>query len=420
MKKIAFCLFLFLNTTMMLAQDLNEYLLDRLTASWQCRQVDYEDMTNVVLNNKDNLDSYLRGLAFVEIMRSEGNDSMTIKMIDKLFELYNDSRIAGMRDYLLDTKKRLLLLDNRYNEISEMANYVGKRWPDDADMQQWVIRHKRLADAAKDIKPVILKWGKNESRLAANKNLTYQNDSLPFMTFNAKFNGVETDKLFMDTGLMTSMNIMRSFADKIGVRLLPDSLQMRSANRYGKVFNLQLGILDSLQLGNVIIYNLPVYISDEEDQYGNIGVIGAPDLARFGYVELTADSLILKKQSGYEEKESNFTMNPGIKGTKCICLPCICQGRTSKFILDTGSNSFLIPEGDNTAEIVAQVGEQNLEIAAGMYSHPLVEEHDAIGFWGIPILWALDRICLDFKHTHVDFIRRKGVSNTLRLASKNN
>ena len=63
MKKIAFCLFLFLNTTMMLAQDLNEYLLDRLTASWQCRQVDYEDMTNVVLNNKDNLDSYLRGLA---------------------------------------------------------------------------------------------------------------------------------------------------------------------------------------------------------------------------------------------------------------------------------------------------------------------------------------------------------------------
>ena len=243
MKKIAFCLFLLLNTTMMLAQDLNEYLLDRLTASWQCRQVDYEDMTNVVLNNKDNLDSYLRGLAFVEIMRSEGNDSMTIKMIDKLFELYNDSRIAGMRDYLLDTKKRLLLLDNRYDEIREMANYVGKRWPDDTDLQQWVIRYKRLADAAKDTKPVILKWVKNESRLAANKNLTYQNDSLPFMTFNAKFNGVETDKLFMDTGLMTSMNIMRSFADKIGVRLLPDSLQMRSANRYGKVFNMQLGIL---------------------------------------------------------------------------------------------------------------------------------------------------------------------------------
>ena len=243
MKKIAFCLFLLLNTTMMLAQDLNEYLLDRLTASWQCRQVDYEDMTNVVLNNKDNLDSYLRGLAFVEIMRSEGNDSMTIKMIDKLFELYNDSRIAGMRDYLLDTKKRLLLLDNRYDEIREMANYVGKRWSSDADMQQWVICHKRLADAAKDTKPVILKWVKNESRLAANKNLTYQNDSIPFMTFNARFNGVETDKLFMDTGLMTSMNIMRSFADKIGVRLLPDSLQMRSANRYGKVFNMQLGIL---------------------------------------------------------------------------------------------------------------------------------------------------------------------------------
>ena len=109
MKKIAFCLFFLLNTTLMLAQDLNDYLLDRLTASWQCRQVDYEDMIDVVLKNTDRLDSYLRGLAFVEIMRSEGNDSMTIKMIDKLFELYNDSRIAGMRDYLLDTKRRLLL-----------------------------------------------------------------------------------------------------------------------------------------------------------------------------------------------------------------------------------------------------------------------------------------------------------------------
>jgi hypothetical protein len=77
----------------------------------------------------------------------------------------------------------------------------------------------------------------------------------------------------------------------------------------------------------------------------------------------------------------------------------------------------LIPEGDNISEIVAEVGGQTLEIAAGMYSHPLVLEHDAIGFWGLPILWALDRILLDFEHTHVDFIKKKGVSNTLRLAS---
>jgi hypothetical protein len=416
-KKAAFLLFLFMNTSIVNAQSLNDYLLDRLTASWQCRQVDYEEMIDVVLNKKDSLDSYLRGLAFIEIMRSEGNDSMTIKMIDKLFDLYDDSRIAGMRNYLLDTKVRLLILNNRYAEVGKTADYVAKRWPQDSDMQQWAIRHKRLAEAAKDVKPVIVKWEKDETRLVANKNLTYQNESLPFMTFNAKFNGVESNKLFMDTGLMTSMNIMRSFADKIGVKLLPDTLQMQSANQYGKVFNLQLGILDSFQLGNVTIYNHPVYVSDEEEQYGNVGVIGTPDLARFGYVEITKDSLILRKHSGHKEVEPNFTMNPGIKGTKCICLPCICQGRQSKFVLDTGSNSFLIPEGDNTSEIVAEVGGQTLEIAAGMYSHPLVLEHDAIGFWGLPILWALDRILLDFEHRHVDFIKKKGVSNTLRLAS---
>ena len=84
---------------------------------------------------------------------------MTIKMIDKLFELYNDSRIAGMRDYLLDTKEITVWITG-HDEIREMANYVGKRWPDDTDLQQWVIRYKRLADAVKDTKPVILKWEK--------------------------------------------------------------------------------------------------------------------------------------------------------------------------------------------------------------------------------------------------------------------
>ena len=406
-KKTAFLLFLLLDISLVKAQSWNDYLLDRLTASWQCRQVNYEAMTNVVLGKKDSLDSYLRGLAFVEIMRSEGDDSMTIKMIDKLFDLYDDSRIAGMRDYLLDTKVRLLVLNNRYVEVGQTADYVAKRWPQDSDMQQWAIRHKRLAEAAKDVKPVIVKWEKDETRLATNKNLTYQNESLPFMTFNAKFNGVKSNKLFMDTGLMTSMNIMRSFADKIGVKLLPDTLQMQSANQYGKVFHLQLGILDSFQLGNVTIYNLPVYVSDEEEQYGNVGVIGTPDLARFGYVEITADSLILKKHSNHKEVEPNFTMNPGIKGTKCICLPCVLQGRPSKFILDTGSNSFLIPEGENASEIIAEVGGQTFEIAEGMYSHPLVQEHDAIGFWGLPILRAFDRIQLDFDHTHVNYIRKK-------------
>ena len=141
-----------------------------------------------------------------------------------------------MRNYLLDTKVRLLILNNRYVEVGKTADYVAKRWSQESDMQQWAIRHKRLAKAAKDVKPVIVKWEKDETRLVANKNLTYQNESLPFMTFNAKFNGVESNKLFMDTGLMTSMNIMRSFADKIGVKLLPDTLQMQSANQYGKVY----------------------------------------------------------------------------------------------------------------------------------------------------------------------------------------
>ncbi len=41
-KKAAFLLFLLMNTSLVNAQSLNDYLFDRLTASWQCRQVDYE------------------------------------------------------------------------------------------------------------------------------------------------------------------------------------------------------------------------------------------------------------------------------------------------------------------------------------------------------------------------------------------
>ena len=195
--------------------------------------------------------------------------------------------------------------------------------------------------------------------------------------------------------------------------MLPDSIQLSSANNANEVFYARLGILDSLRFKDVTLYNLPVYVTDEEREFSC--VIGTPDLARFGYIELSNDSLILQQQHNNQSIDPNFTMNPGTKGTKCICIPCMTNGEKNAFILDTGSNGFLLHNSDKQQMIKAEVGGMKLTIAAGLYSHSFVSTPDAVGFWGIPILWAFKKICIDFNHQHIDFIKKEGQSSELIL-----
>ena len=107
-------------------------------------------------------------------------------------------------------------------------------------------------------------------------------------------------------------------------------------------------------------------------------------------------------------------MNTGSKGERCICLPCNLDGHESSLILDTGSNAFLLPKqyANRKEGFFAEVGGMKMWLEAGMYAHGFVSYPDSRGLWGLPLLWSFERLCFNFRNTHVDYVKKKDVEYT--------
>ena len=87
------------------------------------------------------------------------------------------------------------------------------------------------------------------------------------------------------------------------------------------------------------------------------------------------------------------------------CLPCTIDGEKSSFILDTGSNTFLLPAQylQQTKEIPVGIGEKEFMMTGSM-CHAFVAKADSKGFWGRPLLNMFERLCFNFRDAHVEYV----------------
>ena len=333
------------------AQDQNDWLQAQLNASADLRHVDYEEMYVKALQKDMGIDPLIKCLVIIDYCRAYGMDSLAIKMADFVLEKANNQQLEkGIAAYLLDLKYRLALLQNRYDEIEQMACYLDRRWQEDYKLMERASHWHRLAKEGKEIRPVSILRSKNTVSLA-----------------------------------------------------FPDV-----------VYSMQLGVVDSLRIDGIKLCNLPVWVSDETNEYDCVGFIGTPDLFRLGYMELSCDSIVFRYPLPEQKAEANFTMNAGKRGERCICLPCTLDGHDSSFVLDTGSNSFLLPRqyAEHKKGFFAEVGGVRMWLEAGMYAHGFIPFSDSRGFWGQPLLWSFERLCINFRDAHVDYIKKKDVKFT--------
>jgi predicted aspartyl protease len=390
------------------AQDVNNWLQEQLNASAELRHVNYDEMYAKAMLTDKGVDPLIRSLVVIEYCRAYGLDSLAIEMADYLLEKAPNQRIQGVVNYLLDMKCRLALLRNQYDELERMACYIDRRWQDKPKLMELARHWHRLASAGKDILPVSIQRTKNVVGLA------FDRDSVGHICIDAKVNQAKGNRFIVDTGMMSSTILFQKYARQLNVRLLPDSIRASSATHPDIVYSMQLGIVDSLCIDGIKFYNLPVWVSDEVEEYNCTGFIGTPDLARLEYMELSRDSIVFRYPFPKNKKEANFTMNTGSKGERCICLPCNLDGHESSLILDTGSNAFLLPKqyANRKEGFFAEVGGMKMWLEAGMYAHGFVSYPDSRGFWGLPLLWSFERLCFNFRNAHVDYVKKKDVEYT--------
>lgn len=405
-RRISLILFIGLICCKSIAQDDNKWLEEQWNASVDLRHVDYEEMFEKAAQKDKDISLLLRLLVLVEYCRAYGMDSLTVANADLIFKIADNEHLdKGVDEYLLDIKYKIALLHNNYDKIEQMACYVDKRWQDKQRLKDKAIHWHRLAAAGKDIQPVSIQRSKNVVGMA------FERDSVGHVCIRADVNKTKNQRFIVDTGMMSSTIILRKYANQIGVRLLPDSTRASSAMNPGVIYNMQLGIVDSLRIDGIKFCNLPVWVSDETGAYDCMGFIGTPDLSRLEYMELSKDSIVFRYPLPVQEAEANFTMNAGDKGERCICLPCTLDGHKSSLILDTGSNIFLLPKqyAERKDGFFAEVGGMKMWFEAGMLEHAYVPYPDSRGFWGQPLLWSFIRLCFNFRDAHVDYIRKKDV-----------
>ena len=318
-------------------------------------------------------------------------------------------------DYLLKTKYTMMMRQNRFDEIEKMACYIDKRWQDNLELKKKSEHWHRLAEAGKDIQPVRIHRRKNVTSLEL-----YRQENHPhFINIHAHVNQTKNGRFIVDTGATTSMTLYRHAANAMGVRLLPDSIVTCSASAPDVEFSMQAGVLDSLQIGDITLYNLPVWVSDEEVRYDADGFIGTPDLSRLEHIELSSDSLTLRHPVPTQTDDVNFRMNAGDRGDRCMILVCTLDTHPFSFLLDTGCDSFILPSQytHHPNVVEAQVGGLTLRFRH-FGSHAFTPHSDSIGIFGAPLLGAFKKLCINFRDSHIDYIKKEGV-DAIKFQIKN-
>ena len=382
------------------AQDMNDWLLEQIMVSSELRHVNYQDMYDKAFQEGSKVNPLVKALVVIDYCRAYGLDSLTTKMIDYVLGTEKSQLLdKSVATYLFDTKFKLMLLQNRYDEIERMASIIDLHWNGNPQLEDWAVRWHQLANKGRYIAPVSIRRERDTVGIAFNKDIH------GFMRVDADINQSKKRHLIIDTGLLTSSMLYRDFAEQAGVRLLPFSTTGSSASHPEDVFSMQLGIIDSMRIEGITFYNLPVWVSDEDRLYDCDGFIGTPDLSRLEYIELSNDSIVFRYPLPTDHAEANFTMNAGSKGERCICLPCTIDGEKSSFILDTGSNTFLLPAQylQQTKEIPVGIGEKEFMMTGSM-CHAFVAKADSKGFWGRPLLNMFERLCFNFRDAHVEYV----------------
>lgn len=384
-------------------QNVNAWLLDRFEAARSWRQVDFEAMMDTAMLNKD-VDALLKCLVVIEYNKSFGADSTALIMVDWLLENGTNERIKGVVDYLLDTKYKLARMQNRYDEIEEMANYLDRRWQENPDLKKKAEHWHRLAKAGRDIPPVTIRRRSDVTSL----ELYRQEKNRHLINVRADVGQTKDGRFIIDTGYTSSMMLYRHAAEKIGVRLLPDSTFVVSGRSPDTTYLMQMGVLDSVRIGDITLYHLPVCISDEPVKYEADGFIGTPDLARLEYMELSQDSITFRYPVPEKTDDVNFRMNAGDQGDRCIIMSGLLDAHPFSFLFDTGADWFIFPPryASRKNGLYANIGGQTLWLE-NLFGHSFIPYEDSLGIFGSPLLMAFKKICFNFRDSHVDYVPKE-------------
>lgn len=298
----------------------------------------YKYHTASLLNREDSAAFFLETMInhYPEMM-----DKEIIHVYSTLFAIYN-----GLQDY----KKSSYVLNEMSNFITSNPYNICKkeinRWKEGLKERQNYLNEKIKNPVIRVKKSTI----KTPLRITVDTHLR----------FNGKYNGV-THNTILDTGVQRYFILNRKTAQKIGIELY-DIDEMDRGVFNGTEMAMQEVILDSVELGNLTLYNMPALVLEHnilknipdsirndsetvnsiDSIYNSLNLImGLPTMTLIGGVEIDWDKeLILFSESGNENidnrKDANMYIYDRSLYTRLDINGACCLG-----YIDSGSDNYV-------------------------------------------------------------------------------
>ncbi len=136
-------------------------------------------------------------------------------------------------------------------------------------------------------------------------------DVVGLMNVSVRF-GEDYYNLIFDTGAGMSV-VKRSFANKIGLKMLETSIDANAAT--GKVVKTSLAVCDSLSIGDILITNTVFLVLEDEAldfpqaNFFPLGAIGFPVIEEMKEISITKTDTLLVKKNQTPGIESNMRLD---------------------------------------------------------------------------------------------------------------
>lgn len=304
----------------------------------------------------------------------------TVACVDSLLQHHQAELGLGNITSMLLVKSNVEANRGNYDVAADMLkDFVSQLKAQGVEMDYAQVDEAiRLYDSFRDCLPMKIELPKGDAVIAMSNDsieLKIENDTVQrgtTMYVTVTVNN-QPYKAIFDTGAGSTF-MSEAFARKAGVRRLTDSLPIRGGiTVYG-----QAGILDSMQIGGIMIRNIPVMINPDTtlNQVEDIDfLIGADVMSLLGEIQIFPHDgkiVIPAKLSEKPASGSNMYMDNRtlvLKGESC--------GKSYNFFFDTGNGLAALSHSfyENNKTKIDTKGKRVRRLTGGI---GLVEERDML------------------------------------------
>jgi predicted aspartyl protease len=293
-------------------------------------QHEYFDLRDLLMKFREKVPSAKYHFFSAFVLNAFNQNTLSIETINDLIKTEHnlpDSLVAELlvvqRDNYIKTFNYKMAAETGKQIVEQFKNLLDEKEISDIKTNNRIYEGLKQSASQRTI-------------LTENAIVNWKRDKVGLMTIPVSTDGAQHDFIF-DTRASISV-IMKSYADKLKLRMLGVRYTEGSGTT-GKTFESELGMADSLTIGNIKVFNVVFQVLADEIlsfpsmDYSMKGIIGFPVIVQWRHFQINQSGTI----TILDEPDTSSLQNLAFEES-AVVLHARGDDDTLSFYLDSGAN----------------------------------------------------------------------------------